>query len=105
MGEMVIVAYRPKPGREDGLMALMRGHVPDLRRLGLATGKPALLARAADGTVVEMFEWVDGGAAAAHGHPEVQAMWGQYAAVCDYVPLRALPETADLFATFVGIDP
>lgn len=100
MGDMVIVAYRPKPGREADLLALLHDHVPDLRRLGLVTSRPSLAMQAADGTLVEVFEWCDGALATAHQHPDVLAMWGRYAEVCDYVPLRELPEAAQLFAQF-----
>jgi len=104
MGDMVIVTYRPKPGCAAALAELVRDHVPDLRRWGLATDRPALAMRAGDGTIVEVFEWADGAIARAHEHPEVQAMWGRYGAVCDYVPLRDLAEAAQLFAQFEPID-
>lgn len=65
MGDMVIVAYRPKPGREEDLLALTREHVPALRRLGLATERPALAMRAKSGDVVEVFEWREGATARA----------------------------------------
>jgi hypothetical protein len=103
MGDMVIVAYRPKPGCFDTLLALTRAHVPELRRLGLATDRPALAMRAADDVIVEIFEWQDGAIASAHANPAVQAMWAEYAAVCDYVPLSNLPEAKDMFAQFVPI--
>jgi hypothetical protein len=99
-GDMVIVAYRPKPGCAAALAALVRTHVPRLRALTLATDRPALAAQAADGTLLEMFEWAPGAMAAAHDHPGVQAMWADYALVCDYVPLANLAEAAHLFATF-----
>lgn len=104
MGRMVIVAYRPRPGQEDTLLRLTREHVPILRGLGMATGRPAQAMRATDGTIVELFEWTDDGIARAHEHPEVQAMWARYAAACDYVPLRDLPEAARMFAEFAPID-
>lgn len=103
MGDVVIVAYRPKPGGEAGLEALVRDHVPRLRRLGLATERTPVFARAKDGTVVEMFEWREGAVDRAHGLPEIHAMWGEFAEVCDYVPLRDLAEAADLFATFAPL--
>ena len=103
MGQMVIVAYRPKAGCEEALLALTREHVPFLRRLGLATDRPALAMRAKDGVVVEVFEWRDGAIATAHEHPEVQALWERYGAVCDYIPLRELPEAGDMFAHFEPI--
>ena len=104
MGEMVIVGYRPKPGREADLLALTREHVPILRRLGFATERPALAMRAKDGVIVEVFEWADGAIEAAHKHPDVQAMWGRYGAACDYTPLHELAEFKDMFAQFEPID-
>ena len=99
-----IVAYRPKPGKEQELMALTREHVPYLRNAGLATGRPHVIATASDGTVIEVFEWVEGGLARAHGHAGLRTMWERYAAACDYVPLNTLPETAMMFANFVPAD-
>ncbi len=104
MGDVVIVAYRPKPGREADLLALARDHVPFLRRLGLASDRPAALLQARDGVIVEVFEWLPGAMASAHGNPEVLALWERYAEVCDYVPLHALPECQEMFATFSPAD-
>jgi len=100
MGDFVIVAYRPKPNCAQALLALAKTHVPYLRRLGLATDRPATLLQAKDGAIVEIFEWKPGAMEAAHESPEVQALWDKYAKVCDYVPLSALPEGGDLFAEF-----
>jgi hypothetical protein len=104
MGDVVIVAYRPKPGREADLLALTRTHVSELRALGLATDRPATAMRAKDGTVVEVFEWQDGAIARAHEHPAIHAMWARYAEVCDYVPLSDLAESRDMFAQFVPVE-
>jgi hypothetical protein len=104
MGHMVIVAYRPKPGRDDDLLALTRDHVPELRRLGLATDRTTLAMRSKEGIIVEVFEWQDGAIAAAHTNPDVLAMWERYAALCDYVPLHDLPEALDMFAQFEPIE-
>ncbi len=104
MGDMVIVCFRPKPGHEPALLALAREHVPTLRRLGLATDRPALAMRSRDGVILEVFEWRAGGTAIAHEHPEVLAMWERFAAVCDHVKLNELPEAQGLFATFVPLE-
>ena len=81
----------------------MRAHVPRLREAGLATAREPVIAVAADGTVVEVFEWVSAEAiAAAHDHPDVLAMWVEFDRVCTYVPVAALPEAADLFT---GLEP
>ena len=101
---LVIVADRPRTGREADLLALTRDHVPDLRRMGFASERPALAMHNKDGVILEVFEWLDGAVARAHGDPGIQAMWAKYAAVCDYVPLADLPEVQDLFAQFVPIE-
>jgi hypothetical protein len=100
MGDVVIVAYRPLPGKVAALEDLARAHVPFLRDLGLATDRPAVLLRGKDGTIVEVFEWREGGVEAAHSHPRIAELWAKYAEVCTYVKLSELPEAADMFATF-----
>jgi hypothetical protein len=103
MGVMVIVAYRPKPGCEHKLEELVREHVPCLRTLGLVTDRPAQAMRAKDGTIVEVLEWQDGAIEAAHSTPRVVELWERFGNVCDYVPLRELPEAETLFAGFEPI--
>ena len=104
MGAMVIVAFKPKPGCADELEALVREHAPYLRALGLVTDRPAQAMRAKDGTIVEVFEWHDGAAKAAHHNPEVLQLWERFGKVCDYIPLVSLPEATNLFADFVPLE-
>src|ERR1700754_248517 len=100
MGRIVIVAYKPKPGKTAALQELTKSHVPRLLTEGLVTNRTPVIAETADGTIIEVFEWLsDEAIAKAHQNPEVQKMWGEYAEVCDYVPLNALTEAADMFAT------
>jgi len=101
--KLVIVAYKPKPGCEAALLRLTREHVPILRREGLATDHPVTICRAADGTLLEVFEWAPGGIERAHSNPVVNGLWHDYAAVCTYVPLNTLAESAEMFATFTPI--
>jgi hypothetical protein len=101
MGRISIASYRPKPGQEAALDALLRDHVPILRSLGLATGREPIAGRAADGTVVEVFEWVSEKAIEdAHANPDVLAMWAKYEVACEYVSLASLPECQGPFANF-----
>jgi len=101
---IVIVAYRPKPGKEADLLQLTREHVPLLRAEGLATDHPVTACLATDGTVVEVFEWAAGGTQRAHTNPVVQKLWARYADACDFVPLTSLPEASTMFASFTPID-
>lgn len=101
---VVVVAYKPKPGKEAELLQLTREHVPLLRAEGLATDRPVVGARAADGTVVEVFEWVAGGVEGAHSNPTVLALWQRYADACEIVPLATLAESSSMFASFTPLD-
>ena len=101
MGRVVIACYRPKPGRAADLDVLMATHVTTLRSLGLATDRVPIMMRAADGTVIEVFEWQSADAiASAHTNPVVLEMWGKYGEVCDYVPLVTVAEASQMFAEF-----
>lgn len=101
MGRFVIVAYRPKPGQAAALDALVEKHVRVLAQEGLVSDRAPYVMKAKDGTVVEVFEWASAGAIArAHANAAVGALWVEFGAACDYVPLSQLPETAQLFAEF-----
>jgi hypothetical protein len=105
MGVMVIVAYRPKAGKEAMLLDLTKEHAPILRRLGLVTDRPAYAMRALDGTIIEVFEWKSKEAIeAAHTNPDVLKMWERYAEACEYTPLINVKECSDLFAGFEPIE-
>ena len=102
---MVIVAYRPRPGKEALLLELTRQHLPVLRAQGLATERPSYAMRSADGTIVEVFEWKSQGAIdSAHSNPVVSKMWERYAEACEYIPLKNLKEAGDLFAGFEPLE-
>ncbi len=100
---VVIVAYRPKAGKEAALLQLTREHVTMLRGEGLATDRPVVACEAGDGTIVEVFEWAPGAVARAHSNPAVLALWSRYAEACDIVPLSSLAECSSLFASFKPI--
>ena len=101
----VIACYRPKPGQEAALADLVRSHVPRLRALGLATDRAPYAMRAADGTLVEVFEWASAKAIAdAHDNPEVHKMWAAFGAACEYVKVSQLAEAQQLFAEFTPLD-
>lgn len=101
MGVMVMALFRPKAGGEAELLACTRDHLPLLRALGLATDRESLVLRAADGTLIEIFEWRSHAAIeAAHESTEVARLWARYAACCDYVTLGDLAEAGRMFPEF-----
>ena len=105
MGRFVIVAYTPKPGKEQQLLAAVRKHLKVLQTEQLVTDKPVYVMRAGDGTIVEVFEWRSAEAIhQAHSNPAVQALWGEFGAVCDYTPLTRLAESHQMFAEFDSVE-
>jgi quinol monooxygenase YgiN len=104
-GVCVIVAYRPKPGKESELLELVRSRVPTLRKEGLVTDRVPAIMRSRDGTIVEVSEWKSQEAIdAAHRNPNVLAMWDKFFAICECVPLNTLAEAADMFAGFTPVE-
>ncbi len=103
-GVIAVVAYRPKPGKEQELLELVRSRVPTLRKERLVTDRAPMIMRSRDGTIVEISEWKSREAIdAAHKNPNVLAMWEKFFAVCDCMPLNTLPEAADMFAGFTPV--
>jgi quinol monooxygenase YgiN len=103
-GVVVIVAYRPKAGKDKEILELVRARVPTLRKEGLVTDRVPTMMRAKDGTIIEVSEWKSREAIdAAHKNPNVLAMWDKFFAVCDCVPLKTLAEAEDMFAGFEPI--
>ena len=104
-GRIVIAGYKPKPGKEAELKALMNTHLPRLRAEGLVTDRESIIMQANDGTILEVFEWASNEAIeSAHHNPEVQKMWQEYAAVCEYVPIAELAESTQLFSNFTPLN-
>jgi len=100
-GVCVIVAYQPKPGKEEELLAIVRSRVPTLRKEGLVTDRAPVLMRSKNGALIEVSEWKSREAIdAAHKNPTMLAMWDKFFAVCDCVPLETLPESSEMFAGF-----
>lgn len=105
-GIVVICSYRPKPGKQAEVFALVDRHLHALRALRLITEYPHSVMQAEDGTVLEIFEWASVEAARrAEGEATVQAVWKGLREVADFVPLSALKETNRPFAHFKRPEP
>ena len=101
MGSISVACYKPKPGCQEALLALVREHLPPLRAAGLVTDRESIVMRAADGTVIEVFEWVSPEAiATAHSHPVVLELWKKFEAVCTYEIPNSIAEFRNMFSHF-----
>ena len=79
--------------------------MPTLAKEDLVTDRAPVIMRARDGTIIEVSEWKSREAIdAAHKNPNVLALWNRFFAVCDCVPLKTVPETAEMFAGFEPIE-
>ena len=104
-GVCVIVAYRPKSGKDAELLELVRNRVPTLRKEGLVSDRTPIIMRAQDGTIIEVSEWKSPAAIeAAHENPSVLAMWERFYAACDFVLLKDLAEAGEMFAGFEPVN-
>jgi len=104
MGSISVACYKPKPGCDAALLELVRNHLPPLREQGLVTDRASIVMRTADGTIVEIFEWVSREKiASAHTNPVVLDLWKRFEAVCTYEIPASLPEFQNMFAHFTAI--
>jgi hypothetical protein len=101
MSVCVIACYRPLPGKERELRVAVQDHIDVLRTEGLVTERQPIVMRAADGTIVEVFEWSSQQAIeAAHDNVAVLALWKRFESVCTYERLGQLAEANQLFSAF-----
>jgi hypothetical protein len=105
MERIVIVAYKPLPGKENELMDLMRTHGQILHQQNLVTFRKPILMEAADGTIIEVFGWKSKEAIKdAHTNEHVQLMWQKFDQVCSYVPISNVAEASNLFSEFTPLN-
>jgi hypothetical protein len=101
LSSISVACYRPMPGCEEALLAVVRDHLPPLRAQGLVTERAPIVMRTQDGTVIEVFEWVSQEAiAGAHSNPVVLEVWKRFEAVCSYEVPANIPEFQKMFAHF-----
>jgi hypothetical protein len=105
MGRIVIAAFKPKPDRHLQLREVVAKHWGILRAEGLVTDRRRMVMQAGDGTLIEVFEWCSAEAIEqAHLNVAVQALWAEFEAVCEHVPLVGLGEAQHPFAEFSTMD-
>jgi hypothetical protein len=104
MGRFVIAAYKSKPGKEDALLAAVRKHRHILLAENLISDKPTHLMRSTNGTIIEIFEWLSSAAVErAHANAAVKAVWAEFDAACDFVPIGRLAESQQMFSEFESL--
>ncbi|MWC29741.1 hypothetical protein GON22_16740 [Paenibacillus sp. MMS18-CY102] len=96
-----IALYRPHPGKEQELRQIVKEHEPALRQEGLIADHPLTRVEAADGTIIEMFEWKSAEAMhQAHKSTVVWPIWERMMAVAEMANLGSLQEANQPFPNF-----
>ena len=104
MSRFVIAAFKPRPGMQKALLSVVEKHWRVLRAEELVTDRPRYAMQAADGTVIEVFEWRSPEAIErAHHSPAVLALWTEFEAACEYVPVSDLAEAQHPFSEFEAL--
>lgn len=105
MGRIVFAIYKPHPGKEKDLLNLVKKHCPILLKEGLISTRAALVLRANQGEIIEVFEWLSKEAIdLAHQNTTVMKLWEQFGKICSYETLENLDEAKGVFADFELID-
>ena len=105
MGKGVIVVYRPKKGKDQQLIQLVKDHVSILRAQKLASERSPIIMKAADGSIIEIFEWKSAEAITqAHHNKTVLELWEKFSQVCDYETPANVKEFQRVFSEFEVID-
>ena len=103
--QVVFALYKPHEGNDADLRKILAEHVATLRRLELATDRPAVLVKSRNGTYIEIFEWSTPEAAGlAHHHPEVAKVWESIGKVADLAKLDSLEEIKGMFPHFQPVN-
>ena len=101
---IVFALYKPNPGKDAELLQLVARHYPTLLKYELVTARLPVICRSANGTIVEVFEWVDGDAhSRVRKHPEIAAIWEEMGKIGEMPKLGSLPECAQTFPHFEAV--
>ena len=105
MERIVIVGYKPLPGKETELKNLIKNHWDTLDKEGLVSDRKPIICQSNDGTIIEVFGWKSKEAIEqSHTNETVQKMWKKYAEVCQYVPISTVDESLNLFSEFDPVE-
>jgi hypothetical protein len=101
MERIVITAYKPLPSKQQALEQVVQKHWDILNREGLVSGRKPIVAKAQDGTIVEVFGWKSKDAiSAAHSNMEVLRLWEEFGQACEFTPVGTVAESQQMFSEF-----
>ncbi|MFE1245364.1 hypothetical protein ACFW35_14640 [Fictibacillus sp. NPDC058756] len=102
MSTLITMAlYQPHEGKEEQLNEVLKNHIKTLEAEELITSREPIRAVAADGTVIEIFEWKSEQAKdAAHESPIVMKVWNEIMEIAEIKSPSSLAEANHPFPNF-----
>jgi hypothetical protein len=98
---LALAMYKPTEGNAEKLKEILKDHIPTLRKYELIADGTAYMVQSADGTIIEVFEWINNEAKnTAHEHPAIRTIWGKMEGICEFPGLQDLPEAKRPFPNF-----
>lgn len=105
MSRVGFVLYRPRKGKEDELVEMIKSHFPFLRQQGLITERRTLAMRAKDGSIIVAFEWTSRASIeAAAANAGVQERWMQVSKISDFEKPVGIKEFHETFPDFETVE-
>ena len=105
MGIAVIACFKPKPGKEELLLEVIKEHLPILRKEGLVTDKDSYAMKSEHGSIIEVFEWKSEEAIEnAHKNKSVLELWKKFEEACTYIPIGNIEEAKHIFSNFEPVE-
>ncbi|HRI86468.1 MAG TPA: hypothetical protein PK536_13580 [Ignavibacteria bacterium] len=105
MGIIVIACFKPKEGKDNELLEVIKDHMPVLKKEGLITERDSVVMRSTNGCILEVFEWKSKEAIDhAHENPNVLELWKRFESTCSYETLSSIEESGSMFPGFQPVD-
>jgi hypothetical protein len=102
---ILIVSYRPAPGKFDTVVSLLQDQHRRARALGVAYAQPPLLARSAAGELTYVASFADGhDVDRCWEDSEFQDLDARLAAVAEMIPARALHEASASYMDMEAVE-
>jgi hypothetical protein len=101
MSKIALIVYKPRQDHTQDLIDSLLQNIPVMRKLGLVTYREQIVAKAKDGSIVQIFEWVeDDSQEQAMAHPVVQEMWINVSKISDFQKPMAVAEFQETLSMF-----
>ncbi|MEO6695415.1 MAG: hypothetical protein ABIY50_11710 [Ignavibacteria bacterium] len=105
MGILVITCFKPKEGKDIELLAVIKDHMPVLRKEDLVTDRECYVMKSKENFILEVFEWKSEEAINnAHKNVNVMKLWKRFEEVCEYKTLSEIEESKSMFPGFEPVD-